>query len=280
MTGKDEFTDDRDQDTWETLPTQQRMVVDLDGYEGPLDVLLDLARTQKVDLATISILDLAEQYLNFIAELSRVKLEIAADYLVMAAWLAYLKSRLLLPVEAGTDEEPTGAEMAEALAFRLRRLEAMREAGQKILSLPQLRHDVFPRGAPEGFAVVTHTVHEVSLFELLKAYAGQKTRVRAGPLSIQPSDLFSVDQALKRLQDVIGRIPDWHVLNSFLPPDLRPGLSVRSALAATFAASLELAKSGAAQLRQEEAFGPIYVRKASGEGAPGQSGPVEVHPNG
>ena len=255
------------EDPWAEVPRDQRLVVDLDGYEGPLDVLLELARAQKVDLAAISILALAEQYLEFIAELRRLRLEIAADYLVMAAWLAYLKSRLLLPDDPVAEDEPTGPEMAAALAFQLQRLEAMRQAGVRLLSRPQLGQDVFPRGAPEGVTVVSHAVYELSLFDLLKAYGDQRRRQKGGTLRIVPSDLYSVDDALKRLRDVLGRIPDWQTLSSFLPPGLREGLSARSAIASVFAASLELARSGTAQLRQDQTFGPIYVRRRTGGAA-------------
>ncbi|MDJ0951225.1 MAG: ScpA family protein [Alphaproteobacteria bacterium] len=270
MTETENLTDQEAFDDWEAPPPRERMVVDLDGYEGPLDVLLELAKAQKVDLAKISILDLAEQYLAFIAELRRLQLEVAADYLVMAAWLAYLKSRMLLPEEETEEEEPTGAEMAAALAFQLRRLEAMRESGQRILALPQLRRDVFPRGNPEPFSVVTRIVHQVTLYDLLKAYAQQQGRQKVESLAIEPSNLYSVDEAIKRLREVIGRMPDWQTLSSFLPPGLQPGLEVRSAIASTFAASLELARSGAAQLRQDAAYGPIYVRKRSASEGPEQ----------
>lgn len=260
MTENDQFIDRGNHDVWdEAAAKAEPMIVDLDGYEGPLDVLLELARGQKVDLAGISILQLAEQYLAFIGELRRLKLEIAADYLVMGAWLAYLKSRLLLPDE-DDEEEPSGEEMAAALAFRLRRLESMREAGANIFRQPQIGREFFTRGAPERFSVVSNTVHEVSLYELLSAYADQRKREIGGSLAITPSDLFSVDDALKRLRDTLGRIPDWQILNSFLPPGYYDGVAGRSAVASVFAASLELTRAGVAQIRQDGPFGPIYVR--------------------
>lgn len=259
-------TEEGTHDTWEEASRGLReepgkLVVDLDGYEGPLDMLLDLARRQKVDVTKISILDLAEQYLAFIAKLRRLRLEIAADYLVMAAWLAYLKSRLLLPDRAGEEDEPSGEEMAAALAFQLRRLEAMREAGVRLQARPHLGREVFPRGAPEGVAVTVHAVYDVTLYDLLKAYGARRGRVAGRTLQIAPSDFFSVDDALARLRVALGRVPDWQSLSSFLPSTLRGGLNARSALAATFAASLELTRTGQAQIRQDRAFGPIHIRR-------------------
>jgi segregation and condensation protein A len=235
--------------------------LDLDGYEGPIDILLSLAREQKVDLKKISILELADQYLSFINHARRLRLELAADYLVMAAWLAYLKSRLLLP-EPPTDGEPTGAELAEALAFQLQRLEAMQKAGQAMLNLPQLGRDVFTRGTPEPLKVVDIPVFELSLYELLKAYGTHPGRRRDGILQITPLNLFSMDDALKRIGDIIGHTLDWTILQQFLPDDLKQPLQRRAAVAATFAASLELARSGIINLRQEGLFGPIYMKRA------------------
>jgi segregation and condensation protein A len=235
------------------------LVLDLGAYEGPIDVLLGLAREQKVDLAKISILELADQYLAFIAAARRLRLELAADYLVMAAWLAYLKSRLLLP-EPQADDEPTGAEMAAALAFQLRRLEAMQEAGARLMARPQLGRDVFARGAPEGLPVVSHIRWEVTLYDLLQAYGEQRSRAGAQVLEIPAAELYSMDEALERLGALVGRLPDWRTLATFLPEGLRGGLLERSAVAATFAASLELVRSGRLQLRQDVAFGPIWLR--------------------
>jgi len=241
------------------------LVVDLEGYEGPIDVLLVLARQQKVDLVHLSILQLADQYLTFIAEARRLRLEIAADYLVMAAWLAYMKSRLLLP-EPEDDDEPSGPEMAEALAFQLRRLEAMQRAGAKVMALPRLGRDVFPRGAPEGVQVVNTPVYQLSLYELLKAYGEQQRRTQVPSLEIAATDIYSMDDALERLGRLLGSVPDWQTLQSFLPAGIRDGLIYRSAVASTLAASLELVRSGKLELRQSNAFGPIYMRpKANGE---------------
>ena len=241
------------------------LIVDLDGFEGPLDVLLALAREQRVDLTRISILDLAEQYLAFIADAHGLRLEIAADYLVMAAWLAYLKSRLLLP-EAEADEEPSGAELAAELAFRLRRLEAMRDAAARLMGRDRLGREVFVRGAPEGVRVVRSSVFELSLYELLRGYAEHAVRRDAPAFAIAPSAVYSVQSALGRLGGLIGGMADWTRLEACLPPELAGDTRLRSALASTFAASLELARAGEVELRQSDAFGPIHLRRPSGEG--------------
>jgi len=247
----------------ETEPSAE-LVVDLEGYEGPIDALLQLAREQKVDITKISILRLADQYLAFIAAARRLRLEIAADYLVMAAWLAYLKSRLLLPQPADA-AEPSGEEMAAALAHQLRRLEAMQQAGQGLFARDLLGRDVFTRGAPEGLPRVLIPVYEATLYDLLKAYGEQKSRKESGVLHIDAPELYSMDDALQRLGRLLGRMPDWRTLISFLPPGLQSGLVHRSAVAATFAATLELVRSGKLQLRQDAPFGPIYLRSPPNE---------------
>lgn len=247
--------------------TRDRLLLKLDGYDGPIDVLLELAREQKVDLTHIRILDLAEQYLEFVREARAVRLELAADYLVMAAWLAYLKSRLLLP-ETGGEEEPSGAEMAAALKFQMQRLQAMRDAGQKLMALPQLDHEIFRRGTPERLRTKTITSYEASLFDLLKAYGRNKARATAVTnLEIKATELYSVDEALSRLSTLFGmRVPGWRSLSSFLPPELRGDpLLTRSALASTFAAALELCKAGKLRIRQDGTFGPIFLRNAVDE---------------
>jgi segregation and condensation protein A len=238
------------------------LVLDLDGFEGPIDILLTLARDQKVDLRKISILELADQYLAFIARARRLRLEIAADYLVMAAWLAYLKSRLLLP-EPPADGEPSGADLAAALAFQLQRLEAMQEAGKNMMALPQFGRDFFARGAPEPVKIIDIPVWDVTLFDLLKAYGTHPGRRREGMLRIAPLNLFSMDDALKRIGDMLGHTLDWAVLRSFLPDGMETPLQRRSALAATFAATLELARDGKIELRQEGVFGQIYLRRST-----------------
>jgi segregation and condensation protein A len=249
-----------------------RLVVDLEGFEGPLDVLLALARDQKVDLTRLSILDLADQYLAFVAHARSLRLELAADYLVMAAWLAYLKSRLLLPQPPG-DEEPSAQAMAAALAFQLQRLEAMQQAGARLMSRPRLGIDVFPRGAPEGLRTVRKSVFEVTLYDLLTSYGEQHHRRTAGTLHITASEFYSMDAALKRLARLVGATPDWQILNSFLPPEIEGGVIARSALASTLAASLELVRAGKVELRQNTPFGPIYLRtRPSGDRRVGGKG--------
>jgi segregation and condensation protein A len=237
----------------------QQLVLDLDGYEGPIDLLLALAREQKVDLAKISILALADQYLDFIARQRRLQLEIAADYLVMAAWLAYLKSRLLLP-QPPQDDGPNAAELAAVLEHRLRLLEAMQTAGSRLMSRPRLGHDFFPRGMPEGLAVVAVPVYQLGLYDLLRAYGENRRRAAQSVLAIEPCAFHSVDEALQRLSQFLGHLPDWRELTSFLPEELRGELFLRSALAATFSATLELARRGRIELRQDRTFGPIYLR--------------------
>jgi segregation and condensation protein A len=238
------------------------LVLDIDGYEGPIDLLLALARDQKVDLRQISILQLAEQYLSFVAEARRRNLELAADYLVMAAWLAYLKSRLLLP-EAPDEDEPSGADMAAALAFHLERLDAMRKAGERLFARPRLGESVFARGAPEGVRDIARPVYDVRLFDLLAAYGaytGRKTETR---LEIREAKLFSVDEALARLSYLIGAAADWQKLEAFLPPGLADPLYRRSAIGSTLVAALELTRQGRIRLRQDGgAFSPIRLRKA------------------
>lgn len=257
---EEDFADDAE----EAAFAGDRLLLDLGAYEGPIDVLLTLARDQKVDLTRISILALADQYLAFIARMRREHLELAADYLVMAAWLAYLKSRLLLPPEPEDyGDEPSGEELAAALAFQLQRLEAMQKAGAGLMKRPQLGRDVFGRGAPEGVEIVTRSVFQATLYDLLKAYADHTRRTSVTTLAIEAPDLYSVDDAIQRLQDMLGRIPDWTRLQDFLPRGLKGGLLRRSAIASHFIATLELARQGRIQLRQEGgAFGPIYVKRA------------------
>jgi segregation and condensation protein A len=250
----------------QAAPSGAELIVHLDGFEGPIDLLLTLARDQKVDLTKISILGLADQYLSFIEHAHKLRLEIAADYLVMAAWLAYLKSRLLLPASE-EDEEPTGAELAAALSYQLQRLESMRTAAENLFARPLLGRDIFARGAPEGIRVTTRSLYDASLFEILQAYGSTQRRRKPAPLRIEQMELFSMDDALGRLTRVLGRVPDWSALSSFLPGGLEDDLVRRSAVAATFAASLELVRSGQAEIRQDQLFGPIFFR-SRGEGRP------------
>ncbi|MDD9876302.1 MAG: ScpA family protein [Magnetovibrio sp.] len=243
-----------------SVETGASFVVDLEGFEGPIDVLLTLAREQKLDITQISMVALAEQYLAFVAEARRRDLELAADYLVMAAWLAYMKSRLLLP-DISDGDEPTGEEMAAALAFQLKRLEAMQEAGKKLMARNHLGREFFARGAPEVFRRTFNATYEVTLFELLKVYGEQRQRGDAGgPLHIEAFEIYTVEDALVRLRSLLGPMPDWQNLWSFLPKELQGGLLLRSAVASTFAASLEMAREGEVRLQQAEAFAPIFLK--------------------
>jgi segregation and condensation protein A len=247
--------------------SEAALVLDLDGYEGPIDLLLALAREQKVDLGRISILALADQYLAFVTEQRRLQLEVAADYLVMAAWLAYLKSRLLLPDPPADESGPSALELAEALAHRLRLLEGMQRAGAALMARPLLGRDVFTRGAPEGLALVDQPVFELSLYDLLKAYGDSHRRQHGQVLTILPSAYQSLADAMEHLAQFIGQVPDWRELLAFLPDGLGGGPLRKSALAATFAATLELAKAGRVELQQDRAFGPLYLRSGAGSAA-------------
>ncbi len=244
--------------------------LDLDGYEGPIDVLLTLARAQKVDLARISILDLADQYLTFIGAARRIDLGLAAEYLVMAAWLVYLKSRLLLP-DDDDDEGPSGPELAEALSYQLRRLEAVQDSGRRLMARPRLGRDVFARGDPEGLAIVRTTTFKVSLFDLLSAY-GANRRHRVEVLRVPHDALHGMADALARLSRMAGTGMGWRSLARCLPPDPGDGLVFRSAVAATFAAGLELARRGLIEIRQPRRFGPIHLR-ARDAAEPSDRGP-------
>ena len=245
--------------------SQHELVLNLDGYEGPIDLLLSLSREQKVDLTKISILQLANQYLEFLEQARDLRIEIAADYLVMAAWLAFLKSRLLLPSEKGEEEELSAAEMAARLAFQLQRLEGMRNAGKKLFERPQLGRDFFKRGSPEQMKIFRTSVFEVSLFDLLRAYSSTRDRENISALRIDPTKLYTTEKALDWLRQVVGKAPDWTILEKFLPPELGSGIVRRSAIAATFAATLEMVKGGEASLRQSKAFGPLYLKSGNKE---------------
>jgi len=252
-------TDSFEEETPAAVLSLDGFVVDLEGFEGPLDLLLTLARQQKVDLRSISILQLAEQYLGFISEARRLRLELAADYLVMAAWLAYLKSRLLLP-DAGDEEEPSGEELAHRLQFQLERLQAMREVIDRLMARDRLGLEVFGRGMPEGIRVVRESVWECSLYDLMRAYADQSVRGNVTALRVAPPKAFTMEEALKRLQAMLGQMPDWASLESFLPANLGTAFERRSAVASTVAATLELVREGHLQLRQGKPFGPIFVK--------------------
>lgn len=238
-------------------PDDEVLNLALDGWEGPLDLLLQLARHQRVDLAKISILALVEQYLEFIARARRLRLELAADYLVMAAWLAYLKSCLLLPKEA--QEEPSAEELALRLQMQLQRLDAMREAGARLMARHQLGRDTFPRGAPEGLKVVRSSAYDVTLYELLRAYGDIRGRSEHRIYEIKRRPIFALEEALDRLESLLGVTIEWTDLARFLP-ETEDVSYRRSALASTFVAALELARQGRADLSQAEAFGPLHLR--------------------
>ena len=241
---------------------EEALIVDVDGYEGPLDLLLTLARRQKVDLRQIPILQLAEQYLHFVEAARRLRIELAADYLVMAAWLAYLKSRLLLPPDPEEDG-PSAEDLAAHLAFQLERLEAMREAAARLMARDRLGREFFARGAPEMVSIARRTHYSATLLELMQAYARLRTRDEFRPYAYDRSDIYPLESALERLRGMIGHQGGWADLAGFLPPGWRAaGKRRRSALASTFAASLELAKQGRIELSQAETFAPIRLRAA------------------
>jgi len=236
------------------------LIVDLDGFEGPLDLLLTLSRTQKLDLMKISILQLAEQYLNFVEKARSLQIEVAADYLVMAAWLAFLKSRLLLPPDPDANE-PTGEELAAHLAFQLERLQAMRDVAAKLMARDQLGRDFFARGIEEKVEKIKRIKYQVSLLDLIQAYARIKTKDEFRPFVMDRNDVYTLEQALERMRGLIGYSIDWIDLSTFLPEGWTSSASrIRAATASTFAATLELAKSGDLELRQSDSFGPIEFR--------------------
>jgi segregation and condensation protein A len=236
-----------------------RLTLDLDGWEGPLDLLLTLARAQKVDLARISILALVEQYLAFIADAKKLKLEIAADYLVMAAWLAYLKSCLLLPKDPEVD--PTPEELALRLTLRLQRLGAMREAGARLMGRDRLGRDVFGRGAPEGLRLVRKAAWQVELYDLISAYGIIRARSEPAFHVVSRRPVMTLEEALHRIERLVGSKVGWTEIESFLP-ETQDGEYRRSALASSFVATLELARQGKIEIDQKSPFAPLYVRAA------------------
>jgi segregation and condensation protein A len=238
-----------------------RLIVDVEGFGGPLDLLLALARTQKVDLAKISVLALAQQYLDFIAEARALRLEIAADYLVMAAWLAFLKSKLLLPAEPSEEGEPSGEELAALLAFRLKRLDAMRDAAAQLMTRKRLGRDVFPRGLPEPIRVTKNSQYEANVYDLLKAYSQQRQRNVSRTLHMEKRTVWSLKEARDELERLLGIACDWAPLDQLLAeflvePELR-----RTALASSFTATLEMTREGALEIRQSKSFAPLLVRR-------------------
>jgi segregation and condensation protein A len=262
-------------DLAERAADEPALVVDVEGFEGPLDLLLTLARQQKVDLAKISILALANQYLIFIEEARKLRLELAADYLVMAAWLAYLKSRLLLP-EAGPADGPSAEDMATALAYRLRRLEAFRHVAEQLLVRPQLGRDVFDRGDPEPIAEIKRPQYTATLYDLLSAYAAQRQQHALARVRLAKRTVWSLAEARAALERLLGQATDWSRLDEYLLSYLVEPSMIPTVFASSFASSLELVREGVAELHQQEAFAPIYMRKrlVAREVPPGgQSGP-------
>jgi segregation and condensation protein A len=241
------------------LRESDRLTLDLDGWEGPLDLLLTLARAQKVDLTGISILALVEQYLVFIADAKKLKLEIAADYLVMAAWLAYLKSCLLLPKEAGVDPSPE--ELAMRLQLRLQRLSAMREAGARLMGRDRLGRDVFPRGGPEGLKVIRQSLWQAELYGLIAAYGAVRARSEPAFHVVARRPVMTLDEAIHRVERMLGSRVEWTRLEAFLPETEDDGFR-KSALASSFVAALELARLGKVEIDQKGAFEPLWVRAA------------------
>lgn len=239
----------------------EALIVDVDGYEGPLDVLLTLSRTQKVDLRTISVLQLAKQYLAFVERAKALRLELAADYLVMAAWLAFLKSRLLLPPDP-SEEGPSGEELAAHLAFQLERLQAMRDVAARLMARDRLGRDFFARGVPEVVERVKRVTYTATLLDLMQGYARIRTRDDFRPFVMDRDSVYTMEEALGRMKGLIGFAGTWTDISSYLP-DGWSGDPVkrRSATAATFAAALELVKEGKAELRQSDTFAPIQLRK-------------------
>ena len=233
----------------------EQLTLDLEGWEGPLDLLLTLARAQKVDLRRLSILALVEQYLRYIRQRQTVQLEVAADYLVMAAWLAYLKSALL-PRQA--EDEPDPEELALRLQLRLERLQAMREAGARLMARDRLGRDVFTRDAPEGLRTIRHAQWQAEIYDLIAAYGRVSARTRPVMHVVADREVMTLEAALERVARLVGERLDWSMLESFLPEG--SGRLRRSALASSFLAALELAKQGRVELRQQAAFTPLYVR--------------------
>jgi segregation and condensation protein A len=235
------------------------LTIDIDGWEGPLDLLLALARNQKVDLRQLSILQLVDQYLTYVNEARELKLEVAADYLVMAAWLAYLKSALLLPRDP--EIEPSPEDLALRLQLRLERLNAMREAGARLVARDRMGRDVFPRGAPEGLKVVRKSRWQAEIYDLISAYGQISARTRPVMHIVAVRPVMTLEDAIGRVSELVGQRIDWSTIESFLP-DEAEGLYRKSALASSFVAALELARQGRVELKQKSAFAPLYLKAA------------------
>lgn len=250
---------------------RESLLLKIEGYEGPIDLLLQLARDQKVDLAKISILQLARQYLDFIDRACALRLDLAAEYLVMAAWLAYLKSRLLLPATTAQADEPDGETMAQALAFQLRRLQAMQSAAETLYARPRLGDQVFARGMPESLKITLETQWDVGLYDILHAYGDIRRRAESSIYAPPTFTLMSMDEAMERLVRMLGDLPRqgvhsvWTTLSDFLPRAPKDSLLHRSALASLLTASLEMTKQGTLEIRQDGPFRPVYIRALHAE---------------
>lgn len=249
--------------------SEPELVIDIAGFEGPLDLLLHLARNQKVDLSRISILALAEQYLRFVDSARAIRLELAADYLVMAAWLAFLKSKLLIPKQPGEEGE-SGEELAAVLQFRLKRLEAMRDAAARLVNRHRLGRDVFARGMPEMVIVEKRNQYSASLYDLLTAYAIQRQKQAITNVQIAKRGVWSLKEARDILTRMVGSFSDWTALDQFLIAYLTTPEERVTAIASSFAATLELVREGHLDLRQQEAFAPIYLRSRASNGKEGE----------
>jgi segregation and condensation protein A len=264
MSDEPQAADERsewEQDVRADAEDRDKLVVDVEGFEGPLDLLLALARTQKVDLAKISVLALAQQYLDFIAEARRLRLEIAADYLVMAAWLAFLKSKLLLPEEKDEEGEPTGAELAALLAFRLKRLHAMREASAQLMTRKRLGRDVFARGLPEPIRIIRQSTYEANVYDLLKAYSQQRQRTAVRSMRVRQRPVWSLKDAREELERLLGMNLDWAPLDRLLAEFLTEPELRKTALASSFTATLEMTREGSLEIRQAQSFAPLFIRR-------------------
>ena len=265
------FAADREEDRAVDEPA---LVVDVEGFEGPLDLLLTLARQQKVDLAKISILALADQYLAFIEEARKLRLELAADYLVMAAWLAFLKSRMLIP-DVAADEGHSAEDMASALALRLKRLEAIRAVAEKLIDRQQLGRDIFVRGDPEPIAEVKHPEWTATLYDLLSAYSAQRQKNALARVRFAKREVWSMTEAREALERLIGQTTEWSRIDQFLLAYVVDPSQVTTVFASSFAASLELAREGVVDIHQQGAFSPLYLRRRPAAAAQ-SSGPDEV----
>lgn len=257
----DGFEEDVEFKATQDADETQALILDIDGWEGPLHLLLALARKNKVDLAKISILELADQYLSFIHEARKSRLDVAADYLVMAAWLAYLKSRLLLPKPRPLDDEPEPEDLAQALAFRLLRLEAMRTAAKSLYRGQLKGRDVFTAGNPEGVRAITTPHYQAQLFDLMKAYGEAREREVFSTYSPPKPKVYSLEEARERFKGLVAKLAQWQSFDTLLPEDsVMPKASVQ---ASSLLAALELAKEGDLKVRQDETYGPIWMK--SGE---------------